>query len=710
MPRRESRFRSYNLNIISEARKSNRDILTEPEAKLLCRSYGIPTPEFRIVHTPDEISRVTGELGFPLVGKIVSPQVIHKTESGGVIKNIRSPQEASAAFSEITKKVAQRTRAARIDGVLFEQMETTGIELIVGAVRDPQFGNTLLFGLGGIFAEALRDVTYKLAPVSRGEAFSMISGIRSENILNGFRDLPAIDRDAIADILCSTSRLITENDCISELDFNPVIAHEHGAVVVDARIILSDKSQTNTTSSDTSSLSNFFKPKSVAVIGASAIPGKIGHEILRSVSKYDYQGKVYPVNPGSATILDLKCYPTIADIPEEIDLAILTTPARLAPIIVEQCGIKGVKALVIVSGGFKETGNDHIEKDIISIARKFGVRIIGPNCIGIFDGYSRLDTFFQSHERMLRPNGGRVAFITQSGTFGATILEWAAEQGVGVSKFVSYGNRCDVDEGDLLAFLSQDAETSIIGIYAEGLGNGRKLYDAARKITPRKPIVILKAGKTDLGSKAAKSHTGWLAGSYEIAKAAFEQAGMITAEDVTQLFDAIHALMLLPLPTGSNVAMITNGAGPCVMAADRLRRYKMDIAKLSMSTISELNSNLPAYSLLSETTVDLTGSATSRDYETAMNTLAKDPAVSIMMPFFVFQDTPLDEGIVDVLGRATESRTPIICCAAGGAYTRNMSKRIEAIGIPVYETAERAVDAAHALVTQAKVSGVTSDG
>jgi 3-hydroxypropionyl-CoA synthetase (ADP-forming) len=654
---------------------------------------------------------VSRELGFPLVGKIVSSQIIHKTESGGVIKNIKSPREASTAFTEITARVTRRNPAAIVDGVLFERMETTGTELIIGAIQDPQFGKTLLFGLGGIFVEALKDVTFKLAPATYEQALSMVSGIRSESILNGYRDLPPIDRDAIADILCSTSKLITENSDISELDFNPVIAHEHGAVVVDARILLSDQSEIKTaTSYPASSLRSFFKAKSVAVIGASATPGKIGHEILRSISNYDYRGKAYPINPGSETILGLKCYPSITDVPDEIDLAVLTTPSRVVPMVVEQCGLKGVKALVIVSGGFKETGNDHIEKDTISIARKFGIRIIGPNCIGIFDGHSKLDTFFQSHERMLRPNGGRLAFITQSGTFGTTILEWAAEHGVGISKFVSYGNRCDVDEGDLLDFFSQDDETSIIGIYAEGLGNGRKLYDAARKITPRKPIVILKAGKTDLGSKAAKSHTGWLAGSYEIAEAAFEQAGMITSENITQLFDAIHALILQPLPTGSNVAMVTNGAGPCVMAADQLRRDKMKVAELSRSIVAELTSELPPYLLLSETTVDLTGSATSHDYELALKILARDPAVSIMMPFFVFQDTPLDEGIVDVLNRVKELRKPIICCAAGGPYTRSMSRRIEAIGIPVYETAERAVDAAHALVTQAMVSGDISVG
>jgi len=696
-------------NIIDTARRSKRTFLTDPEAKQLCKSYGIPTPEFRIANTREEASKVSRELGFPLVGKIVSSQIIHKTESGGVILNIKSPQEATAAFDKILAGVRQHDPSAPIDGVLFERMETPGTEFIVGATQDPQFGKTLIFGLGGVFVEILKDVTFRLAPVTCEQARRMVSEIRSRSILNGYRGHPPIDRGAIADILCAASRLITENSDVSELDLNPVIGHEHGAIVVDARIILSDQPEAKkTTSYPASSLRSFFKAKSVAVIGASVTPGKIGHEVLRSISQYDYHGEVYPINPGSDIILGLKCYSSITDVPGRIDLAVLTTPAKLAPMIVEQCGLKGVRALVIVSGGFKEAGNEYIEKDTISIAQKFGIRIIGPNCIGVFDGHSRLDTFFQSHERMLRPKAGQLGFITQSGTFGTTILEWATEQGVGISKFVSYGNRCDVDEGDLLDFFGQDEETSIIGIYAEGLGNGRKLYDTARRITPHKPIVVLKAGRTDLGSKAAKSHTGWLAGSYEIAKAAFEQAGMITTENINELFDAILALSSQPLPTGSRVTMVTNGAGPCVMAADQLKRDNMKIAELSRNTVSDLTSKLPPYCQLSETTVDLTGSATSADYEAALNILATDPGVSIMMPFFVFQDTPLDEGIVDVLNRAKKLSKPMICCAAGGSFTRSLSRRIGAVGIPVYETAERAVDAAHALVMQGIVSGAIS--
>ena len=392
------------------------------------------------------------------------------------------------------------------------------------------------------------------------------------------------------------------------------------------------------------------------------------------------------------------------DIPGTIDLAVLTIPARTAPLIIDECGRKDVRAIVIVSGGFKEVGIRELESQTVDTASKYGIRIIGPNCIGVLDGHSRLDTFFQAHERMLRPKPGSVAFLTQSGTFGTTILEWVAEADIGISKFVSYGNRCDVDEGDLVEFLGEDPETSVIGIYVEGLDNGRKLYERARQVTLRKPIVILKSGRTNLGSKAAKSHTGWLAGSYEIAKAAFEQAGIIVANDVEQLYDIVKALAMQPVPKGRNIVMVTNGAGPCVMAADKIEEYEMELAPMYDATRSALKNSLPSYCLVSETTVDLTGSATSKDYETALQILAGDPSVHVLMPFFVFQDTPLDEGIVDTTARLLSSGKTIVCCAAGGPYTKKMSKAIEAHGVPVYETAERAVAAVNALIIQAKVA------
>jgi 3-hydroxypropionyl-CoA synthetase (ADP-forming) len=692
--------------VIDKALRENRTLLTEPEAKSLCREYSIPVPAFEIVGTPDEAFDISGRLGFPIVAKIVSPHILHKTEAGGVVLNIRSTDEARSAFAKLYSNARQHNPQARLDGVLLEPMEAPGIEVIIGATRDAQFGKVVMFGLGGVFVEVFRDVMFRLAPITENDAKEMLSGIRSHRLLEGYRAFGPADEQAITSILLAVSKLVCENEEVGELDLNPIIVHEKGATAVDARVTLLQGIETKPAPHyPSSSLARFFKAKSVAVIGASATPGKIGHEVLRSLSQHEYRGSIYPINPSVESILGLKAYRSILEVPDSVDLAVLTVASKLAPRIMDECGRKGIRNVVIVSGGFKEVGSTDVEKETVETATKYGIRIIGPNCIGVLDGHTRLDTFFQSHERMLRPQPGKVAFITQSGTFGGTFLEWAAQAGIGISKFVSYGNRCDVDEGDLLEYFGQDDETSIITVYIEGVEEGRKLYDTARKITRRKPIVILKSGRTGLGSKAAKSHTGWLAGSYAVAKSAFEQAGMIVANDIEELFDVVKALSTQPLPVGPNVVMATNGAGPCVMAADKIEESQMHTAPLSTETVSELTKQLPPYCFVSETTVDLTGSATSKDYDVALQTVAKDPAVHILMPFFVFQDTPLDEGIVDVIAKLRDYGKPIVCCAAGGPYTEKMSKRMEELGVPVYQTAERAVAAVKALVLQAGVAG-----
>jgi 3-hydroxypropionyl-CoA synthetase (ADP-forming) len=692
--------------ILRVALESGHNTLTEPEAKALCREYAIPVPQFEIAHSQAEVRRQSEELVFPIVAKIVSRDIVHKTEAGGVVLGIKTPEEAEKAFSEITARAKAHSPDATIEGVLLERMQEKGVELIVGATKDPQFGETLLFGAGGILVELMRDVTFKLAPITTTDARNMLGEIRSEKLLSGFRGSIPVNREVLIKILEAVSRMVTENPEITELDLNPVIANENDAVAVDARVVLStSKKQETTIRQSTEQLAYLFKPRSVAVVGASTTPGKIGHEVFKNLAKYDYKGSVYPINPSSDAVLGVKAYASILDVPGQVDLAVLTIPSKITATIVDECGRKGVKDVVIVSGGFKEAGLGDVERQTVEAARKYGIRIVGPNCIGVFDGHSRLDTFFQSHDRMVRPRAGSVSFITQSGTFGATILEWAAESNIGISKFVSYGNRCDVDEGDLIEFFGNDPDTRLIGVYVEGLDDGRKLYDATRKVTGAKPIVVLKAGRTNLGSKAAKSHTGWLAGSYEIAEAAFRQAGMVVASDLEDFFDKIKALNTQPLPTNAGLVMLTNGAGPCVMAADRIERAGLSLATLSASTKAKLTSSLPSYCLVSDTTIDLTGSATSKDYHTALTALAADPNIGVLMPFFVFQDTPLEEKIVTILGQIAKLGKSMVVCASGGPYTREMSKRVEALGIPVYETGERAVGAVEALIRQAQVSG-----
>jgi acetyltransferase len=443
----------------------------------------------------------------------------------------------------------------------------------------------------------------------------------------------------------------------------------------------------------------FFRPNSVAVIGASATRGKIGHEIVRSLVDGGYRGEVYPITLRTKDILGLKCYENISEVPREVDLAVYALPSRLAPSVLDECGRKGVKNVVIVSGGFKEVGGEFrdLEAEVISIARKYGMKIIGPNCIGVFDGHSRFDTFFQPHERMARPRAGPISIITQSGTYGVQFLEMANDDHIGISKMVSYGNRADVDEADLIRYLGQDDATKVIAIYLEAVGDGRRLTEAVREVAPKKPIVIMKVGRTKLGVRTAQSHTGWLAGSYEVAKAAFKQAGVVVAENFEELYDCAKGLALQPLPKGRRIGMTTNGMGFAVAACDVAEPKGILVGTYTEETRSKLVETLPSY-VLARDIVDLTGSATSQDYMVSMEALLKDPRIDLLMPSFVFQDSPLDEGILSVLPQMRRFGKPILCVHTGGAYGRRMASRFQEEGIPFYTTADRAIKVADAMM------------
>ena len=443
----------------------------------------------------------------------------------------------------------------------------------------------------------------------------------------------------------------------------------------------------------------FFRPKSVAIIGASATRGKIGHEIVRSLVDGGYRGEVYPITLRTREILGLKCYENVSEIPGGVDLAVYALSSKLAPSIIEECGRKGVRNIVIVAGGFKEVGGEFrdLEAEIVSTAHRHGMRIIGPNCIGVFDGYSRFDTFFQPYERMARPPAGPMSIITQSGTYGVAFLEAANDDHMGVSKMVSYGNRADVDEADLIKYLGQDEATKVIAIYLEAVGDGRRLIEAIREVAPKKPMVVMKVGRTKLGVRTAQSHTGWLAGSYEVAEAAFKQAGVVVAEDFEALYDCAKGLALQPLPKGRRIGMVTNGMGFAVTACDAAEPKGILVGTYTEETRRKLVEVLPSY-MLARDIVDLTGSATSQDYMTSMEALLKDPQIDLLMPSFVFQDSPLDEGILGVLPQMKRFGKPILCGYTGGAYGRWLVSKFHEEGIPFYTTADRAVNVAEAMM------------
>jgi 3-hydroxypropionyl-CoA synthetase (ADP-forming) len=664
------------------------------------REYGFEAPKAGTAATGDEAVRLAGEIGFPVALKIASPDILHKTDIGGVILGVRAPDEVRQGFERIVAAARAAYPEARIDGVEVQEMVTQGVEIIIGLLDDPQFGPVIMLGLGGVLTEVLKDVSFRVLPIDRSDARQMLRELKGYSILQGYRGQPPVSEEMLVGLLLNASRMGMDHaGALESVDLNPIVVWGNQHRVLDAKVIWhrEPKPAPLSTPARKEHLSQFFKGQSVAVVGASATPGKIGYCVLDSLVNYDYAGRVYPINPGRDEILGAKCYPSLSAVPDKLDVVVVAVGLSGVPKLIEECATLGVHNMVVVSGGGKELGGDMagLEQQIRNAALANDVRIVGPNCIGVFDGHSRMDTFFQVQERLLRPVAGRIAMITQSGTVGCIFLEQAA--GLGVSKFVSYGNRTDVDEADLLAYLADDPETDLIAMYVEGLEDGRKLLETARTVTRVKPVVVMKVGRTEHGARASISHTGFFGGSYGVVQGCFRQAGMIPVDSMEELMAVSKALAMQPRAGGNRVSMISNGAGSMVQGIDLLKPFGLEMPDLAPDTVRYLRGCYPPYYIV-QNPVDVTGSATSTDYENGIEALLRDPNIDIVMPWFVFQDTPLQEDIVEKLGRLTRAHDkPILVGAMGGPYTQKMSKAIEDQGVPVFQSVGDWVAAARGL-------------
>jgi len=687
-------------------------IITEESAKSILSEYGIKVPEYSIVTSDSEALVKSREIGFPLVAKIVSDQILHKTDVQGVKVGLQNEEETKEAFLDMHGRLSKEYD---VKGVLLEKMVPKGIELIVGLQNDPQFGPVIMLGLGGIYTELFKDISFRVLPITKEDALDMINDLKGNKILKGFRGSEPVDLDILCDAIVKIGNLGTDMaKYIDSVDFNPIIVYPQNYYVVDAKILLKTNVNEDTISKsvpDSSYMDIFFNAKSIALIGASPEENKVGNSVLKSLSKYDYKGKIFPVNAkGYDHILDLKAYKSLDAIDEPVDLVIVTVDLKFVPDILETCGKKGIHNMVIISGGGKELGGERaeIEQKIKDLSSKLHVRIIGPNCIGMFNGENRLDCAFQGHERMIRPKKGNVAFLSQSGTIGIAFME--TSDSFGMSKMISYGNRSDVDEADMIWYLSEDPKTSVIGLYVEGLGDGRKFMNTAKNVIKdkKKPIVVFKNGRSQRGAKQAESHTGSLGGSYSVVKGAFDQAGIISVDSYEELTGSLKALTWQPIPKGNRVALVTNGAGPVIAAIDHFERLSLKIAEMSEESKKKFHEHYPSTYVIGNP-LDVTGSANADDYKFAIQTFLDDPEVDIIMPWFVFQDDPLEETIVNILADfQKQKKKPILIGALGGPFTQEISKRIEENNVPVYHSVISWVTAAGSLAQWAKITNNNS--
>ena len=698
--------------IFDEIIQTKHKVITEESSKAILKTYGVKVPPFALVTSAGEAAKQAKKIGFPLVMKIVSPQILHKTDVGGVKVGLDNINDVKKTFNDMHGRLSKK-KGVDVKGVLLEKMVPKGVELIVGVQNDSQFGPIIMVGLGGIMTEVMKDVAFRMLPISTSDAKSMINELKGSKLLKGFRGSAPIDLGMVAKMLTQIGKLGVDNaDYINSIDFNPIIVYPKSHYVVDAKIILNDKVKKNSISNakpNKESMEKFFTPKSVALVGASATPGKIGNSVLDALGKQDYKGKVYPINPKQKSILGIKCYPSLDAITAKIDLVVVCIDLAACVPIMKTCAKKGIHNVVIVSGGGKELGGNRavMEAEVKALSIKHKIRVIGPNCIGMFNAANRLDCAFQGQDRMVRSKLGNVAFFSQSGTMGISMLESADV--FGLSKMISYGNRSDVDEADMIWYAASDPQTKVIGLYVEGFGDGRKFIKTAKRVMKekKKPIVIWKSGRTALGAKQAASHTGSLGGSNAIIMGAFKQAGIISVDSYQELAGVLKALAWQPHAKGNRVAMTSNGAGPMIGGMDHLERLGLAIGKLSPQFLKKMKARFPpTVPIHSGNPADVGGGATADDYRFVIQQFFDEKNIDIAMPWFVFQDDPLEETIVGHLADfSRRKKKPLVVGCNGGPYTEKMIKLVERHNVPVYQDLRTWVAVASALAQWGKVRG-----
>src|SRR5262247_2977651 len=538
--------------VLDAVKAEKRTSLTAPEGKLVCDAYGIPVPREVVAKSAAEAAKVATDIGFPVVMKIVSPDILHKTEAGGVIVGLKTAEDAEKAYETILSNAKKYKSDAKIEGVQVQQMLAGGQEVIIGAVTDPVFGKLVAFGLGGVLVEVLKDITFRLAPATKDDALSMLDGIQAHEMLKGVRGGDPVSREALADVIVKVSQLVSDFPEIVELDLNPVFATKKDAIAADVRIVVDfnykPRPKPRPTEEIVKAMNRIMMPKAVAVVGASAEDGKIGNSVMKNLINGGYKGEIIPIHPKADEILGYKAYKSVKDVPGVIDVAVFAIPAKFVAGALAECGEKKIPGAVLIPSGFAEAGAPELQAEIVEVGKKYDIRLMGPNIYGFYYTWSNLcATFCTAYDVK-----GHAALSSQSGGIGMAIIGFSRSAKMGVSAIVGLGNKSDLDEDDLLTFFEQDDNTHIVAMHCEDLKDGRSFAEVAKRVSKKKPVVMLKAGRTSLGARAASSHTGALAGNDKIYDDVLRQSGVIRAPGLRDMLEYARALPVLPTPKGEN--------------------------------------------------------------------------------------------------------------------------------------------------------------
>lgn len=577
--------------LLDKVKTSENRALTESESKQLLDAYDVPVTSETTALTEDQALEAAEKIGFPVVLKGLGSTLLHKTERGLVHLNLTDAAAVRKAALMIFQEAGDE-----LEGILVQPQIRGKREFVAGLFRDEQFGPVIMFGLGGIFTEALSDVSFRVAPLTENDAAEMLDEIKAAPLLKEFRGEKAANREDLIRTLMGLSRIGTEITEISEIDINPLIITSDGnAVAVDALVVTGKREAEKESGhpADTAAIGALFYPNSIAFIGASGTMGKWGHMLLSNTISGGYKGEIYLVNPRGGTIGGRNVYKTIAEIPGDVDLGVVTIPARMVMDLIPQFREKGIKNMLLITSGFGETGKEGkaLERKLVMEARKAGILILGPNTMGICNPHKD----FYCTGTSVKPRAGSTAIVSQSGNLGVQLLAFADEQAIGIRAFCGSGNEAMITVEDFIDGLEIDDLTKIVMLYIESVKDGRRFFEGASRVGKKKPIVLLKGGQSGAGNRAASSHTGALSSDSRVFDAVCKQSGIVKVEQSMELLDLAAAFSSLPLPKGNRVAILTLGGGWGVITADMCARAGLEVPELPDDILKRMDKILPPY-------------------------------------------------------------------------------------------------------------------
>jgi 3-hydroxypropionyl-CoA synthetase (ADP-forming) len=696
--------------LLSRAVNDGVRLLAEDEGKALIARFGVAVPSGRRVLTVVEAMAAGRELGYPLVVKALVPDLAHKTDLGAVKLGIQNEADLVTTVRELNRLFPGAP-------LLVETMAGPGVELIAGLTDDRQFGPCLMIGMGGVLTEVFEDVQFVLLPATRADLLRALTALKGYRLLTGFRGAAAADIEGVLDALQGMAQFGMEAAGFYEaVDVNPLLVNAEGAIALDVKVMLkSEITQARAVEypAGTAQFAGFFAPESVAIVGASATPGKPGNTVIENIQANGYPGRLYPVNPRGGEILGLPVYKSVGDLPEGVDLAIIIVPAKDTATVLREVARKGIEHVVLSAGGFAETDETgaRIQEELSEIIREYGVHVLGPNTSGHISTPCRFTSTFFPLGKVRR---GSVAYIAQTGNFATFTMKYImTAEHFGVSRVVGLGNKIDIEESQALEYLGEDPETSAIVMYVESIKRPQRFLEIARRVTAKKPVVMLKGGATEAGKKAAAAHTAAMAAEDRLVAGMLRQAGIVRISDYTQLVMAGKVLAASPLPAGNRVAFLAPSGAMLVVLSDLCSRLGLEVPQLEEDTLKRIQEITPPFIRI-RNPVDIWAAALSIGVEAAyaagMEAVLEDPNVDAVIPIFMLtreMGMPKDfEFVVDIAER--HPKKPVLVSFTGDKSCMDECREfLEPRGVPTFMQVEEPF---HALSILARCAEVRNRG